>query len=181
MSRTTKEHEHLRTYLKITPKTADTLIKAGYTDYKQLADASPELIASQFGQVLKLSKEHVTSYKRAFRRLVWVSTQEDPRKHAEDCKAWSNKALVGRGLWCSNYDQLTGREVDARIRALAAGKIVKNELVDEEVDAKIEKVDTKIKEVDMKIKALTTRKTVKKSSNKRNLRSKVDIPIAEVA
>jgi hypothetical protein len=122
MSRNTKEHEDLRLYLKITPKTADTLIKAGYKDYKQLANASPEQIAKQFGEVLKLPQKHVVSYKRAFRRLVWVSTQEDPRKHQEDCKNWSNKALEARGLWCSNYDQLTGREVDSKIKELKVAR-----------------------------------------------------------
>lgn len=108
--------EKLKKQLSITPKTATMLIKAGYTDYTKLANASPEIVVKQFIDVLKMPAKQALMYKRPLRQIVWLGTQEHPEKHPKDCKNWSNKALVARGVWCRNFDQLTGKEIEARLK-----------------------------------------------------------------
>ena len=114
--------QQLKQDLKITPKTASTLMKAGYTTPSQIADASPDTIARQFGEILKVPASHVTSYRRAFRRICWVAAQDNPGKYAEECKDWSNKALMVRGLWCGGFDELTGREIDAKVKEVEGSR-----------------------------------------------------------
>jgi hypothetical protein len=113
----------LKRQLTITPKTATLLVKAGYADYTALATVSPEHVSKQFGDVLRLPSKHVYAYKRALRRIVWLGTQENPEDCPKICKDWSDKALRAKGVWCSNFDQLTGREIDVRLRGAASEKI----------------------------------------------------------
>jgi hypothetical protein len=110
------EIQTLKKQLAITPKTATLLIKAGYVDYRDLAEVSPEYVAKQFEKVLRVPAKHALAYKRALRRIVWLGTQENPEEYPKVCKNWSNKALIARGAWCSNFDQLTGKEIDVRLK-----------------------------------------------------------------
>jgi hypothetical protein len=106
----------------ITPKTATLLLKAGYSDYKDLAAASPEQVAKQFQDQLGIPAKHAAAYKRAMRRIVWLGTQDKPESHPKDCKNWSNRALEARGIWCSGFDQLTGEQIDAKLREVEETK-----------------------------------------------------------
>jgi hypothetical protein len=110
------EIQTLKHQLSITPKTATLLIKAGYADYRNLATVSPEYIVKQFTKQLRVPAKQATAYKRALRRMVWLGTLENPEEHAKDCKNWSNKALMSRGVWCSNFDSLTGQEMAAKMK-----------------------------------------------------------------
>ena len=114
--------DHLRTTLKITPKTALTLLKAGYTTRSSIASVSPSQIAAEFGEILKCDKSHVTSYRRAFRRICWVAAQDKPEEHAEECKDWSNKALMARGVWRDDFDEMTGVEIDEMVKKVEGMK-----------------------------------------------------------
>jgi hypothetical protein len=100
----------------ITPKTATLLLKAGYADYKDLATVSPEYVAKQFQDGGGVPAKHATAYKRAMRRIVWLATQENPESYPKNCKDWSNSALAHRGIWCTGFDQLTGEEIDAKLK-----------------------------------------------------------------
>ena len=100
----------------ITPKTATLLLKAGYADYKDLAAVSPEYVAKQFQEQLGVPAKHAAAYKRAMRRIVWLATQENPESYPKNCSDWSNRALASRGVWCSGFDQLTGEEIDAKLK-----------------------------------------------------------------
>ncbi|KAF2671163.1 hypothetical protein BT63DRAFT_209693 [Microthyrium microscopicum] len=106
----------LKHQLTITPKTATLLIKAGYTDYRDLAHVSPEQVAKQFADSLKVPIKHALAYKRPLRRIVWLGTQKHPENHPKDCKNWSNKALMARGVWSSDFDRLTGNEIDVKLK-----------------------------------------------------------------
>ena len=115
------EIQTLKKQLSITPKTATLLIKAGYADYKDLANVSPEHVAKQFEKVLRVPAKHALAYKRPLRRIVWLGTQKKPEDYPKVCKNWSNKALMARGVWCSNFDQLTGKEIEARLKEAKQG------------------------------------------------------------
>ena len=110
------EIQTLKKQLSITPKTATLLIKVGYADYRDLATVSPEHVAKQFEETLRVPAKHALAYKRALRRIVWLGTQKHPENFPKDCKNWSNKALMARGVWCGNFDQLTGKEIDAKLK-----------------------------------------------------------------
>ena len=110
------EVQTLKKQLAITPKTATLLIKAGYKDYKNLATVSPEYVAKQFQEFCGVPAKLAYAYKRALRRIVWLGTQENPEDYPKVCKDWSDKALRARGVWCNNFDQLTGEEMDAKLK-----------------------------------------------------------------
>jgi hypothetical protein len=111
----------------ITPKTATLLVKAGYADYRALASVSPEYVAKQFQEQLGVPAKLAAPYKRAMRRIVWLGTQERPETYPKNCKDWSNRALASRGIWCSDFDRLTGDEIDAKLKEVAARKPEKTE------------------------------------------------------
>jgi hypothetical protein len=116
------EVDILKKQLSITPKTATLLIKAGYADYRKLANVSPEFVAKQFGETLRVPANHALAYKRPLRRMVWLGTQKNPENFPKDCKNWSNKALMARGVWCSNFDHLTGEEINAKLEEVSSKK-----------------------------------------------------------
>lgn len=116
------EVDILKKQLSITPKTATLLIKAGYADYRNLANVSPEHVAKQFSDVLRVPTKHALAYKRPLRRIVWLGTQKSPENYPKDCKNWSNKALSARGIWCSNFDQLTGKEIQSKMEKVSTSK-----------------------------------------------------------
>jgi hypothetical protein len=130
------EVELLKKQLSITPKTATLLIKAGYADYRNLANVSPEFVAKQFSDDLRVPIMHAKAYKRPLRRIVWLGTQKSPEKYPKDCKNWSNKALEARGIWCSTFDQLTGKEIEAKLKEASSMKSAKS------AKPKVEKVKT---------------------------------------
>jgi hypothetical protein len=113
------EAQNLQKKFSITPKTATLLLKAGYADHRDLAPVSPEYVAKQFQEKLGIPAKHAAAYKRAMRRIVWLGTQENPENFAKNCRDWSNKALAARGIWCSSFDQLTGEEIDAKLKEVA--------------------------------------------------------------
>jgi hypothetical protein len=115
------EVQNLKKQLTISPKTATLLINSGYADYRSLATVSPEHVAKQFVGKLGVPAKHALAYQRVMRRMVWLGTQENPENHPKDCKNWSNKALMARGVWCGNFDQLTGKEIDARLKEAKKG------------------------------------------------------------
>jgi hypothetical protein len=116
------EVQTLQRKFAITPKTATMLLKAGYADYKDLASVSPEHVAKQFQEKLGMPAKHATAYKRAMRRIVWLGTQQNPESYPKNCKDWSNKALAARGVWSTSFDQLTGEEIDAKLKEVAEKK-----------------------------------------------------------
>jgi hypothetical protein len=116
------EIQLLQKQLTITPKTATLLVKAGYADFRDLAAVSPEHVVKQFSDELKVPAKLAAGYKRPMRRIVWLGTQKNPESHPKICKDWSNKALMARGIWSSNYDQLTGEEIDAKLKEVAVKK-----------------------------------------------------------
>jgi hypothetical protein len=116
------EVQILKRQLTITPKTATLLIKAGYADYRDLATVSPEHVVKQFSEILRVPAKHASAYKRPLRRIVWLGTQESPEDFPKICKDWSDKALRTRGVWCSGFDQLTGKEIDVRLKVAADKK-----------------------------------------------------------
>jgi hypothetical protein len=110
-----EEQKTLQLKLKITPKTAWLLIQLGYHDYRDLKEASPNLIASRLQGTPGITKSMANSYGRASRRLVWLGTQDNPEDHAKDCSEWSNKALKARGIWQDDFDDLTGSKIQELI------------------------------------------------------------------
>ncbi|KAF3922495.1 hypothetical protein AA313_de0209324 [Arthrobotrys entomopaga] len=125
MSSPSPEVRDLQRKLSITPKTATLLIKSGYQDYRTLAKVSPETVAKQFSDELQIPEKHAVAYKRALRRIIWLGTQEHPEKHPKDCKNWSNKALTARGVFCTNFDELTGEEMGMRLKEASRKKTTK--------------------------------------------------------
>ena len=123
----TSEIQTLKKQLAITPKTATLLIKAGYADYRALATVSPEYVAKQFGETLRMPAKHALAYKRPLRRIVWLGTQKHPENYPKVCKDWSDKALRARGVWCTNFDQLTGKEIDDKLKEVANKKSKKTD------------------------------------------------------
>ena len=97
----------------ITPKTARLLVQLGYHSYRDLRSVSPNHIAAQLRTLPPaMSKAQIDAYRRAFRRMVWLATQEKPEEHAKVCSDWSNRGLVARGIWKDGYDDLTGDQVN---------------------------------------------------------------------
>ena len=100
----------LQRKLAITPKTASLLIQAGYSNYRELQNATPNSLATQIMQ-FGIPKTSISAYRRAFRRMVWLGTQDSPEDNAKICKDWTNKALMARGLWREDFDDLTGSQI----------------------------------------------------------------------
>jgi hypothetical protein len=125
--------QELKKQLSITPKTATLLINAGYADYRNLAHVSPEQVAKQFAELGRMPVKQALAYKRPLRRIVWLGTQTHPENHAKDCKNWSNKALMAKGAWCSNFDQLTGQEIDAMLKDARSSKTQQAERCDRKI------------------------------------------------
>jgi hypothetical protein len=121
------EIQLLKRQLSITPKTATMLIKAGYADYRDLANVSPEHVVKQFSEIFRVPAKHASAYKRPLRRIVWLGTQENPENYPKICKNWSNKALMARGIWCSDFDQLTGTEIEEKLKEVADKKVHKTD------------------------------------------------------
>jgi hypothetical protein len=93
--------------LAITPKTASLLNQVGYTKYTDLRTCSPNQLVSQISSLTA----NADVYKRGFRRMVWLATQDDPASCAKRCPTWTQKALEAKGLWREDYDDLTGEKV----------------------------------------------------------------------
>lgn len=93
--------------LAITPKTAALLNRVGYTKYTDLGSCSPNQLVAQISPLTT----NADVYKRGFRRMVWLATQEDPASCAKRCPTWTQKALESKGLWREDYDELTGEKV----------------------------------------------------------------------
>jgi hypothetical protein len=102
----------LQKKLAITPKTASFLIQLGYLNYHDLKDASPNMLMTRLRDIPGVTKNQAETYRRAFRRMVWLATQDDPMQQAKTCSDWTQKALKARGVWSEGYDDLTGFEVD---------------------------------------------------------------------
>jgi len=100
----------LQRKLAITPKTASLLIQAGYRDYRELQNATPNSLATQITQ-LGIPKTSISAYRRAFRRMVWLATRDSPEDDAKIYKDWTNKALMARGHWRDDFDDLTGVQI----------------------------------------------------------------------
>lgn len=115
----------LKKQLTITPKTASLLINAGYANYKDLANVSPEHVAKQFAAISRMPTKQAMAYKRPLRRIVWLGTQDSPETYPKDCKKWSDRALRARGAWCNNFDQLTGQEIDSKLKDACCEKAAK--------------------------------------------------------
>jgi hypothetical protein len=90
--------------LAITPKTASLLHKVGYTKFTDLRACSPNQLVSQINSLTT----NADVYKRGFRRMVWLATQDDPATCAKRCPTWTQKALEAKGLWREDFDNLTG-------------------------------------------------------------------------
>ncbi|QGI87807.1 unnamed protein product [Fusarium fujikuroi] len=101
----------LQQRLTITPKTASLLIKAGYSDYRELKHATPNGIVEQFTSKFGIPKTSASAYRRACRRLVFLGTQDDPEEQEKVCADWTNKALAARGIWRADFDDLTGEQI----------------------------------------------------------------------
>ncbi|KAF5720230.1 1-acyldihydroxyacetone-phosphate reductase [Fusarium globosum] len=101
----------LQQKLTITPKTASLLMKAGYSDYRELKHATPNGIVEQFTSKFGIPKTSASAYRRACRRLVFLGTQDDPEEQEKVCADWTNKALAARGIWRADFDDLTGEQI----------------------------------------------------------------------
>lgn len=109
----------LQKKLAITPKTAGLLIRAGYSDYRDLRQSSPNKIISQL-KALPIPAREAEWFKRPLRRMVWLGTQEQPETKAKataDNSYWTMKGLIAKGLWQDGFDDLTGEEINARFIA----------------------------------------------------------------
>jgi hypothetical protein len=93
--------------LAITPKTAALLNQVGYTKYTDLRSCSPSQLVAQISPLTT----NANVYKRDFRRMVWLATQDDPASCAKRCPTWTQKALEAKLLWREDYDDLTGEKV----------------------------------------------------------------------
>jgi hypothetical protein len=105
----------LKQKLAITPKTASLLIQAGYNDYRDLRTVSPNQIVQQFEEQLGLTHREAEGYRRGLRRMVWLATQDEPEELAKRYPDWTQKALRARGVWCPEFDSLTGDEIAGRL------------------------------------------------------------------
>ncbi len=106
-----EEQMQLQYKLAITPKTASLLIRAGYHNYRDLKDATPNQVVTQFTSRLGVPQTSASGYRRALRRMVWLGTRDDPEEQAKICKDWTNKALMARGVWREDFDDLTGVQI----------------------------------------------------------------------
>ncbi|KAL5601539.1 hypothetical protein FOBRF1_009072 [Fusarium oxysporum] len=97
--------------LTITPKTASLLMRAGYSDYRELKYATPNGIVEQFTSKFGIPKTSASAYRRACRRLVFLGTQDDPEEQEKICADWTNKGLAARGIWRADFDDLTGEQI----------------------------------------------------------------------
>jgi hypothetical protein len=107
-----EEQRTLQQRLAITPKTAALLIRLGYHDYRDLKDSSPSQIVTQLQQLPDVTKSQAETYRRAARRMVWLATQENPAEKAKTCSDWGQKGLKARGIWCDDFDDLTGLAIN---------------------------------------------------------------------
>jgi len=107
---TSYEQQELQKHFAITPKTASLLIRLGYTHYNDLHAVSPNHLISQLKALPNMSTSLAEGYRRAARRMVWLSTQEDPAVKAKSCPDWTQKGLIARGVWKEGYDDMTGDE-----------------------------------------------------------------------
>lgn len=111
----------LQKRLAITPKTASLLIRVGYTDYRDLRSASPNVVLSQFKALPDMPVRMAEGYRRPLRRMIWLGTQDEPEIMAGKTahpSYWTIKGLTAKGLWQDGYDDLTGDEVNARFIAI---------------------------------------------------------------
>ena len=106
-----EEQKTLQLKLAITPKTAALLIKAGYHNYRDLRNATPNQVVDHFTKQSGIPKTSASAYRRALRRMVWLGTQDDPEEQAKICADWTNKALIARGIWRQDFDDLTGNQI----------------------------------------------------------------------
>ncbi|KAJ9662623.1 hypothetical protein H2198_001295 [Neophaeococcomyces mojaviensis] len=118
MSTQDPNHAVLKQRLAITPKTTNLLLYLGYTDYRSLAQISPNQLLAQFATVPSLEARLVEGYRRGTRRMVWLGTQDEPEAMAKKCQDWTIKGLKAKGVWVEGYDDLTGKEVEERFGEL---------------------------------------------------------------
>jgi hypothetical protein len=107
----------LQENLAITPKTAKFLIQLGYTDYRDLRHATPNEVMEKLIALPGWDKKKAEGYRRAFRRMVWLGTQDDPVVKARETahpSYWTMKGLIEKGIWVEGYDDLTGDEVQEK-------------------------------------------------------------------
>jgi hypothetical protein len=107
----------LQKKLAITPKTAGLLMRAGYQDYRDLRDASPNRIIAQLKALSDVPAKQAEWFRRPLRRMVWLATQDEPESKAAKtahCSYWTMKGLVAKGIWQEGYDDLTGVQVNLR-------------------------------------------------------------------
>jgi hypothetical protein len=114
--------QELKQKFAITPKTATFLVELGYTDYRQLRTVSPDQILGQLQTTLGWSKKQTECYRRPLRRMVWLATQEEPEKQAEQNPDWTQKALKAKGVWSDGFDLLTGDEIAQLLSNSLEGK-----------------------------------------------------------
>ena len=102
--------------LAITPKTASLFISLGFTDYKDLHSYSPNKLVALLRGLPGITAKQAETYRRATRRVVWLSTQSDPQPKAKTYQDWTQKGLMKRGVWEDTWDDLTGDEAAARFK-----------------------------------------------------------------
>ncbi|RMZ82455.1 hypothetical protein DV737_g2054, partial [Chaetothyriales sp. CBS 132003] len=93
----------------------------GYGSYRDLKNATPNQLASKLVADCGIPKSSASAYRRAFRRLVYLGTADEPELQAKDCHNWTNKALAARGVWRDDWDDLTGVQVAALLGHSHAG------------------------------------------------------------
>ena len=117
---TSPEQRELQKKLAITPKTAGLLLRAGYNDYGQLRDVTPNFIIHQLKALSNVPPEQAEWLRRPLRRMVWLGTQEQPEMMAEKTahpSYWTMKGLIAKGVWQEDFDDLTGDEINVRMRS----------------------------------------------------------------
>lgn len=101
--------------LAITPKTAALLADAGYKDYRDLRTVSPDQVVEQLKKLSGVTETQAEGYRRGLRRMVWLSTQDDPEEQAKLYPDWTQKALKAKGVWSEDFDTMTGDEINQRL------------------------------------------------------------------
>ena len=115
---TSPDIQLLKTKLAITSKTASLLLQLGYKDYRNLRAVSPINVVTQLAKLPNVSAKEAQMYRRGLRRMVWLATHYEPETQAKIFPHWTQKAIVARGWWVSNNDDLTGDQAARHIDAV---------------------------------------------------------------
>lgn len=116
-----KELSLLKSHLGITPKTAGLLHSSGYTTPRSLANSTPNEIVSKFVALPGMDMKKAKDYARPARRMVMLGAIDDSNEAAavvRNCKVWSNKHLMKLGIWEDGFNDLTGKEILAKMQTV---------------------------------------------------------------